>query len=119
MATALARLKSDWFVSSKDKSEDTPTRFHLKPLNKVAIMQLSPMMEFNDKDEACFSYKAIMFTLKLGIIGWENFFDDDGKVVEFVSNPVVNVERLSEDYIDELFLEILSMSRIGEDDKKK
>lgn len=119
MATALARLVSDWYTPKSDIGSDTPTKFHLKPLNKVAIMQLSGMMKYDENGVAFFSYEGIMHTLQLGVIGWSNFFDADDKEVVFTSNKHLNITRLPEDVIDELFVEILDMSKISEDDKKK
>ena len=102
---AITKIAADWYTPESEREEENPTRFKIQPLNGLQHMEV-----LNDL------YKSGPFNaLRYGLVGWENFSDENGKEIKFSAK---NIERIPPLLLSELSTEIVNRSELGEDATK-
>ena len=87
MAKALQKLSPYWFELPTDEDEQK-TRWYIKPLDGeelTDIMMNVSYAGFDKKGKPMIQTNArsVALSLRYGVIGWENFRDEEGNEVEF------------------------------------
>lgn len=119
MAKALKKLSSYWYTP-EGEPEHNPTRFKIKPLNgeeQTEIMMLNTISGVGEDGKPLIqtSPRAIALAIKYGVIGWENFGDDEGDL----EYSAINKKYIPFELRIELAGEIVTNSTLDADTKKK
>ena len=114
---AAAGLVETWYtpVDEQDEEEATRTRFKLRPLNQLDLLQV--ISEGSGTEDGSFmpNHKGRMILLRRGVVDWEQFNNADGTPIKFT---VANLDRVPSQILGELANEIMANSVITEDEKK-
>ena len=107
MATALPLITQAPYVSGleEDKPDNEKTTWTLEPLNGLQVMQTTSNVFATD-------YHSI---LMLGLKGWQNFTDGDGKEIPFSAE---NIKRIPAPYLQDIAIEILNRSELKDEQIK-
>jgi len=103
MPAALPSIVKSPYVSKleKDTPKEDQTTWMLQPLNGLQRMEISSM-GFTDYTAA----------LMLGLVGWENFKDENGVEMEFTTE---NMKRVPALYLQDIALELIKRSDLDEE----
>jgi len=107
-------LESDYIIES-DRDSETPTIFKLKPMDGQQYMGVMAEANMDQDGMMTFSERTMKNTLRYGLVGWNNFPDEEGKEVKFSRH---NFGRIPVTELTELFSEIIRISSISEDESK-
>ena len=107
--TAISNLAPFDYVPELDRDSESPTTFKLKPLNGMQYMEVISELK-SDGGETRLSGKGMHLAINHGLVGWDNFSDDNGKAVKF--NPA-NINKIPPIVLAELAGEIVSKSELG------
>ena len=98
---AIEKIAADWYTPESEREEESPTRFKIQPLNGLQHMEVLGDL-----------YKSGPFNaIRYGLVGWENFNDENGKPINF---SLENVKRVPPVYLSEISTEIINRSELGE-----
>ena len=109
--TAIRGMAPTWYTPEREREEENPARFRLRPLTPPEFEQV---IEIQD-DMPTLSMARYSDILRMGLVDWEGVEDEHGKPLRCLP---VNHARLPIDLRAELAGEILSMSTLTDDDEK-
>jgi len=117
MAITAAQAKIDKvdYVIESDRGSENPTTFKLKPMDGQQYMGVMAEANMDQDGMMSFSERTMKNTLKYGLVGWDNFPDEDGKDVKFSR---LAFGRIPVAELTELFSQIIKMSSVSEDEGK-
>lgn len=106
--TALSGLVEQEYIPEDDKDSENPTVFRLKPLNGMQYMEVMSEVK-RVGDFLRVSGDGLKLAIKYGLVGWKDFYDENGKDVKFNPHTVL---RVPSDVLAELADKIISISRL-------
>jgi hypothetical protein len=101
-----------WYTPECEEGESSPTRFHLKPLTEE---EKENCISLTASGEATIDPSKNKHVLSGGLVGWENFNDDDGKEIK---HSKVSHSRIPLEIRMELVGKIYEISYASEEDEK-
>ena len=107
-----------WYTPKSEEGKDSPTRFHLRPLNGVELFGVRSSIKVEADGQLVTTASCARETLRAGVIGWENFMGPDGPVQFDVADRGDNVNRIPFAMVGELFSEIINHSTLTETVRK-
>jgi hypothetical protein len=113
--TALSGIAPEWYTPEQDGEEGDKTKFHLQPLTSMQHAEMFATCCIED-GMVHLSDKSVQVCLKYGLIGWENFKDESGELIEFSR---ILISKVPGDTLFELAGRIFKTSMLGDTDKKK
>lgn len=116
MLKALKALKPEFYVPITERDSSTPTRFMLRPLD--GIERLDVAFYRDDFGNISLSSNAAKSALKYGLMGWENFMNEDGSPVLYTADRDANMKLLPAELVVELATEIWVRSVLTEEERK-
>lgn len=116
MLTALDPQATTDYTCAGDAGE--PTVFQLRGLDGRGKIRVMSQARIEGKG-IVYSPEAIDEALRLGLHGWRNLHDRQGREVAFSGDPVRDLAHLDINTIMELFGEIMDRSGLGQKLKKK
>lgn len=112
MAKSAPRITSFDHVLAGDKDSDNKTKFHLRSLSTTQKMEITDAI--NAGAGSAVYWKLVRY----GLLGWENFLDENDKQTAFSESMSENIERLTPAQIIEIGLEILKASSLTDEERK-
>lgn len=112
MAKSAPRITSFDHVLAGDKDSDNKTKFHLRSLSTTQKMEITDTI--NAGAGSAVYWKLVRY----GLLGWENFLDENDKQTAFSESMSENIERLTPAQIIEIGLEILKASSLTDEERK-
>lgn len=113
---AAAGLVEEWYTPVDEVGEDVPTRFKLRPLNQMDLLEVMSEGRVSDAGEFYPNHKGRTILLRKGLVDWEEFNDpDNDRPIKFTST---NFHRVPAATLGELANEIMVRSVLTEDEKK-
>ena len=105
-----------WYTPEADQGSENPTKFKIRGLNGSEIGYVSPEFVIDDAQRMVtgMSGKGIDLTLRYGLLDWENFENDNGKV-KFSPNNFALIPHLTR---VELAMQIIAASYVSDEEKK-
>lgn len=99
------------------EGQDEPvTAFNLKPLTAREGAEVFSSISFHgESGGATLTYETSSLAIKHGLIGWRNFFDREGKEIEFSKE---NINRLPPLVFLSVATVIINSTVFGEEEKK-
>jgi hypothetical protein len=69
-----------WYTPVADQGEEHPTRFKIRGLNGTEVGYVGPEFILDNGTISGLTGKGLEMTLKYGLLDWENFENDSGKI---------------------------------------
>ncbi len=114
---ALKRMAPFWYTPDGQKDDPNPTKFKVRGLNGNEQGYIQPELKIDEttKMVSGMSGRGLELTLAYGLLGWENFLDEDGGQVAY--SPL-NFGRVDLVTRTELAMQILAASFVTPEEKK-
>ena len=115
--TAISKLTAEDYVpeSDRDSDADDQTSFSLKPLNGMQYREVIAELKTDGDGESSLTGQGLKLAIKYGLAGWENFSDENEKVLKFNK---LNVSKIPPIILTELAGEIINRSEVGAEERK-
>ena len=113
--TAISKLTTADYIPERNKDIGDPTVFKLKPLSGRRYMEIMPELKTDENGETSVSGKGLWMAIKFGLVGWDNFYDEDGKELKF---NMINIEKIPPVTLIDLAGEIINRSEVGAEERK-
>lgn len=111
---AMTGIVDDDYICRKDQDSESPTIWKLRPLNGFKYMEV--MTELVRTDEGFkITGKGLGLAVKHGLVGWENFKDQNGKELKFNS---INITKIPAVVLGELADRVIEISELGDEQTK-
>lgn len=112
MAKSAPRITAFDYVPLDDRESENKTTFRLRSLTTTQKMEVTDAI--NNGTGSAVYWKLV----RHGLLGWDNFNDDDGKPVPFSESMNENIERLTPSLLIEIGMEILRASALTDAERK-
>ena len=109
------KVASSWYVLSNQDGEEQPAKIKIKPLDGEQYMEVFTESEQTRGGDLKLTGLGLKMTLRYGVIGWDNIFDENGKVLKFSPH---NMKKLPMEVLAEVSSEIINISSPDEDETK-
>lgn len=105
-----------WYTPREEEGAQNPTRFKLRGLNGTEQGYIGPELRFDEGGRSLrgLTGKGLEVALQHGLLDWENFANDHGKVVFTPLNFALVPHPLQV----ELAMQILGASYVQQEEKK-
>lgn len=113
--TLHTKVASGWYILSDQEGDEQPAKIKIKPLDGEQYMEVFAESEQTRGLELKLTGLGLKLTLRYGIIGWENIFDEKGKKLKFSPH---NIKMLPMEVLAELSSEIINRSSPDEEELK-
>jgi hypothetical protein len=113
---ALNPFAAFWYTPREEQASQNPTRFKLRGLNGTEQGYIGPELMFDESGRALkgLTGKGLELAFQFGLVDWENFANDAGRVVFSPQNFGLIPSALQV----ELAMQILGASYLQEEEKK-
>lgn len=102
-----------WFQPDAVEGEDS-ARFKIRGMDGLQQLQVSEEIKTTD-DGLSVSGHGITQVIKFGLLGWENFTDDEGRDLAFTPE---NVRRIPLRFLSKISAEIFRLSSLSGEQQK-
>lgn len=104
-------------LSEQDSEVDANelTSFDLKPLNGLEYMEVISELKTDSEGVSRLSGEGLKKSIRYGLVGWDNFNDEQGRKVKFNK---FNVSKVPPLVLAELASEIINVSETGNEERK-
>jgi len=105
----------------RDEPEEKQTTFYIRPLSAKQSATLQDSMKFSGVGKEATMQNIGSNTLdmvRIGLVGWDNFKDEEGKDIKFLKDMDANLDRLAVTYRYELAGKIMELSNLGDEEVK-
>ena len=107
-----------WYTPKSEEGKDSPTRFHLKPLDGIEMFAVRSMIKFDEDGQLITTPECARAVLRTGLLGWENFANASGPVVFDAVERTGNLAHFDFDMVSELFSAVINRSVLSEAARK-
>lgn len=113
--TLQTKITPQWYTIESEVEEDQPAKFKIKPLDGEQYMEIFAEGEMTRNGDLKLTGLGLKMAVRHGVVGWENIFDESGKVLKFSTH---NLKKLPMEILSELASEVVNRSSPDEVESK-
>lgn len=111
---AMSGVVPEDYVCKHEGDTENPTIWKLQPLNGFDYMEVMSELQRTDNGFKI-SGKGLGIAVRKGLVGWQNFHDENGKEIKF--NPL-NMKKIPAIVLGDLADRVIEISELGDEQAK-